>query len=265
MTATANKTARRNLQRKFCMETCKEILDNPDRPNIKLFVSKIKSSEPLSVTFYFLLCMLKEKKNLCNRAIVFCQSIKNCSDIFTMFRLELGEDIRYVQMYHSSTTDCVKEEIKTDLSNPLGLIRVLIATSAAGMGVNFCDITSVINYGPPKDMDSFLQQFGRAGRDGTQATGLLLFNAKQCRNLDPEMREYINNTSRCRREILLSVYNATCPPTLVRHACCDICSKKCPCTSECQNIMHPYFQNRYEYSSESELSDTLEEQLTLSD
>lgn len=245
------------------MEACKEILDNPDRPNIKLFVAKTKSNEPLSVTFQFLLNMLKEKRQECDRVIVFCQSIKHCSDIFTMLRLELADEIEHVQMYHSSTTESVKDMIKTDLSNPSGHIRILIATSAAGMGVNFSNITTVVNYGPPKDMDSFIQQFGRAGRDGTQATALLLYNPRQCRNLDPEMTEYINNTSTCRRKILLSFYNANCP-SIVRHACCDICAVNCPCASDCPNIEHPFFLCKIEYSSESELSDTLEEQLDIS-
>ena len=56
-------------------------------------------------------------------------------------------------MYHSSTTDIIKEDIKTDLSNPDGKIRLLIATSAADMVVNFAAIKEVINFGPPKETD----------------------------------------------------------------------------------------------------------------
>lgn len=77
-----------------------------------------------------------------------------------MFRMELKDDIQYVHMYHSKTLDPVKETIKLEMNNPNGKLRILIATSAAGMGVNFSNLNQVINYGPPKDMDSFVQQIG---------------------------------------------------------------------------------------------------------
>ena len=55
-----------------------------------------------------------------------------------------------------------------------GKIGILIATSAAGMGVNFKGVQNVLNFGPPKDMDTFVQQFGRAGRDVNNAMAILL-------------------------------------------------------------------------------------------
>jgi len=269
ITATANKSARTKLQRQFCMKDCAEIIDNPDRSNIKLFVANHKSTQPLDETFSFLTQSLKEQKQDCDRVIVFCTSIKTCSDLFTMLRLELGCHIRYVEMYHSSTTDSVKEDVKKDLANALGMIRVLIATSAAGMGVNFSGVTSVVNYGPPKDMDTFIQQIGRAGREGTQATAVLLYNAKQCKDLDSDMKKYVSNSSQCRRKVLLSAYNVESEATLVKHACCDICAKTCSCEVECPDIKHPYFeiasQTEFSNSSESDASDGIENLFSDSD
>ena len=86
--------------------------------------------------------------------------------------------------------DIVKEDIKTGLSNPDGNIRLLIATtSATGMGVNCCHKRSYY-FGPPKEMDTFVQQFGRAGRDGGQATSLLLYISKQCRKLGSDIPNF---------------------------------------------------------------------------
>ena len=83
-----------------------------------------------------------------------------------------------------------------------GKIRVLIATSAAGMVVNFQAVNNVIHFSPPKDMDSFVQQLGIAGRDGSQtAMALLLFNSRHCRNLDDDMKKYISNEDSCRRQV----------------------------------------------------------------
>ena len=99
-------------------------------------------------------------------------------------------------------------------------IRILIATStiAAGMGVNFKGVYNVMNYGPPKDMDSFVQEFGRAGRDGKTSMALLLFHGKQCENLDNDMKTYVTNTDQCRRKCLLSAYNSKQPLVLNTYA-----------------------------------------------
>ena len=149
------------------MQNCHEIIQNPDRVNIKLFMQKVKGSVPLCDVFYFLIHLLKEKKENCERFLIFCPSIKLCSQVFTMFRLELNSEIKHIEMYHSKTTENMKERIKHVMDDPNGITRVLIATSAAGMGVNLKGVNNVINFGPPKDMDGFVQQFGRAGRDGS--------------------------------------------------------------------------------------------------
>lgn len=252
MTATANKAARMKLQTMFCMKNCIEIIDNPDRDNIKLFVTKVKSTIPLSETFYFMIKKVKIEKDSCQRFIIFCQSIKTCSEIFTMFRLELGKDIQYIEMFHSNTSDLVKENVKKDMSDTNGSIRILVATSAAGMGVNFKGVKHVINFGPPSDMDSFVQQYGRAGRDGSSATALLVYNGKQCRNIDSDMKDYLDNKSRCRRQQILQAYNAK-PSSMCGHLCCDLCTDSCNCgDGSCLLHNHPYFEcNLPSFSSES--------------
>lgn len=116
-----------------------EIIDNPDRENVKLFVRKVKSSVPLGKTFSLLITSVKKEKEKCPRYIIFCTctSIKTCGELFSMFRIKLKDDIQYLHMYHSKTPDPVKETIKLEMNNGNGKLRILIATSAAGMGVNF--------------------------------------------------------------------------------------------------------------------------------
>ena len=263
ITATASKSARKKLQKKFSMTDCLEIIDNPDRVNIKLFVHKYKSSLSLNILFEFLITLIKENKDKCERYIIFCPSIRLCSQVFTMLRLELGVDIKYIQMFHSMTTDKVKEEVRQDMGTSDGTIRVLVSTSAAGMGVNFAGVNSVINLGPPKDMDSYVQQFGRCGRDGSQAMALLLFNAKQCKTIDQDMHAYIFNDTMCRRQMLLDAYNGKPSGNLSKHLCCDICAKNCYCNEEdCSKYLHPIYVyddtilNAYSSSSDSHHSDS---------
>lgn len=65
LTATANSSARKKLQQKFCMKNCHEIIDNPERENIQLFLKKIKSTTPQDETFFFFLLsyLIKIRKN----------------------------------------------------------------------------------------------------------------------------------------------------------------------------------------------------------
>lgn len=245
ITATANKSARKEMQKKLCMTDCHEIVQNPDRENIKLFVHRFKSTVSLSDIFYFLIYLIKKDRELCERYLIFCPSIKACSEVFSVLRLELGHLIQYVDMFHSQSPETVKEKIKEDMGVEDGKIRVLVATSAAGMGVNFKSVKYVINYGPPKDMDGFVQQFGRAGRDGGFAMALLLFNGKQCRKLDDDMKTYVTNKEICRRDVILSAYKSNSNPDRVKHLCCDLCDITCKCNgSDCSNnnFVHPFYK-----------------------
>lgn len=68
-------------------------------------------------------------------------------------------------MFHSKTSEKVKDKIRIDM-NTDGTIRILVSTNAAGMGVNFHGVNSIIHFNLPRQMDTFVQQMGRAGRDG---------------------------------------------------------------------------------------------------
>lgn len=229
---------------------------------MKLFLRRVKNSVPLEKkTFSFLITTVKKEKEKCPRYIVFCTSIKTCGELFSMFRMELKDDIQYLHMYHSKTPDPVKETIKLEMNNPNGNVRILIATSAAGMDVNFSNLNQVINYGPPKDMDSFVQQIGRAGRDTSSiAMALLVYNGRQCRKLDIDMKLYINNDGKCRREILLRLYNAMPNNERYGHAFCDICAKDCKCDNDdCDRFDHPYDFHVDDDDETSSKSDTQSE------
>lgn len=82
ITATANAAAKKCYRKKFCMVNYIEIIDNPDRENVKLFVRKVKSSVPLGKTFSFLITSVKKEKEKCPRYIIFCTSIKTCGELF---------------------------------------------------------------------------------------------------------------------------------------------------------------------------------------
>jgi ATP-dependent DNA helicase RecQ len=158
----------------LALHDCEELTDTPDRTNIKLHVHRFKASLHLRDLFQWVVDCLLVHKAQCSRIMIFCRSIDDCGKLYTMFRCALDESLHHhVNMYHSNTLDYVKEFVQTDMCNPQGNIRVLICTSAAGMGVNFSAVYHVVHYGPPYSIDSLIQQMGRAGRDGCDSHHLL--------------------------------------------------------------------------------------------
>ena len=81
-------------------------------------------------------------------------------------------------------------------------LRVVIATLAFGMGVDCPDVGQVINVGPPSDLESYVQETGRAGHDGNPALALLLNDLKFSRIT---MNAFIRNEKTCRRDFLLII------------------------------------------------------------
>ncbi len=246
ITATASKSSRMKLKNKLALIDSIDIVESPDRENIKLFVRKLKSTLSLEDCFQWLYNLVEERQNNAPRHLVFFNSINSCSKAYSMFRLNLStEEMAHVQMFHSCSPEDIKESVRNDMSSADGTIRVLLASSAAGMGVNYANLNNIVHFGVPRDMDSFVQQLGRAGRDGSQAFHLMLFNGRHIGELRPkhkydEMRSYAQNIDKCRRQMILDSYQVKSKLT-VAHLCCDICAAACKCGSEdCESHVLPF-------------------------
>lgn len=83
---------------------------------------------------------------------------------------------RLVDMYHARTPNSVTAHISADMAIENGNIRILISTVAFGMGVNCKKIRRVIHFGPSKSVEQYVQECGRAGRDGQPSICILLHN-----------------------------------------------------------------------------------------
>jgi superfamily II DNA helicase RecQ len=177
---------------------------------------------------YWCLNRLLECGQQMPRLILFCRSINDVGSLHVELCCYLPRSLhRFISMYHSSTSDDVKKYIQSDMCSESGTIRVLICTSAAGMGLNFSLVTYVVHYGPPHNVDTFVQQLGRAGRDGSQSYYLLLYCGRQKKGVDNEMLCYLNAVD-CRRKQLMSFHGGS-EQSVVKHLCCDNCSSKCVC------------------------------------
>lgn len=71
------------------------------------------------------------------------------------------------EAYHAGLSMGARKRIQSNFMN--GKLRIVVATVAFGMGLNKSDVRAVIHYNMPKGFESFVQEIGRAGRDGNAA------------------------------------------------------------------------------------------------
>ena len=93
----------------------------------------------------------------------------------------------------------------------------------------------LVNYGLLNNIESYVQAFGRVGRDVANSEALLLLHGCQLRLCEPEMLDFNKCTTR-RRENILSFFGDTGENSKVipKHSCCDICENDCQCgETEC--------------------------------
>ena len=105
----------------------------------------------------------------------------------------------------------MKEEILKQMSSEAGIVRVVFATVAIGMGVDIRDIRQIIHIGPPSSVNAYFQETGRAGRDGKQSTALLYYNnrdiAKNRVGMQGDMRAFCMSKDICLRKLLLHSFD----------------------------------------------------------
>lgn len=196
---------------------------------------------------------LEQKQIECPKALIYVRDYQQCSEIYHLFMQSLGakayyppcatktSENRMVAMYHSGTSPSIQEVVLASLSDPNGKVRIIIATTALGMGVDIKGLHCIINYGPPSDIESYIQELGRARKDGKQSEALLMFHGRQLHHCTPEMLEYLKSSS-CRRSKLLELFDKGTVSShnfpREKHLCCDICELVCTCeTINCPDIL----------------------------
>ena len=103
-------------------------------------------------------------------------------------------------------------------------LRLIIATSAFGLGIDCSDIRQIFHWGLPSNMEEYVQETGRAGRDGLDAKATL-FEGKGGQHSSERLKEYVSNATVCRRKLLfegfLKYYDGSV--RMSRSRCCDLC------------------------------------------
>ena len=129
---------------------------------------------------------------------------------------------RLVAMFSACTESKVKNVVLQNFKNPSSCLRVVIATVAFGMGLDCPDVHRVIHWGPPEDIETYLQETGRAGRDGKPAFAYLFCGGKGF-HCDENIKAYCRNEDVCRRKLLLHYFDNPEHSYTCTHKCCDVC------------------------------------------
>lgn len=231
LTATADKATRKDIGKQLGLESPKIFLASFDRPNLSLEVRPGRKKWQQIVEF-----VLKRKDD---SGIVYCNSRKGTEALAE----KLNEHGIHAGFYHAGLTDVERNRVQEAFINDQ--IPVICATIAFGMGIDKSNIRWVIHHNLPKNMESFYQEIGRAGRDGADADTMLFFSVSDIifyerimsdgppdyvelqRNKLKRLEDYARAAT-CRRKILLSYFGE-----YLEKDCgnCDVC-KSPPATFE---------------------------------
>lgn len=223
LTATAGKKTIREILKSLYMRDVMLVKISPDKPNSKFIVKK--SSGDIEEDFLWVLNQLRGKMLECPRTIIYCKTIANCGELYSMFVQELDNAFSGMfAMFHSKTPSDIQKTVLTSLADPHGQIRVVLATSALGMGVNLPNVRHIIHYGIPQAIEDYLQEVGRGGRDGRMFIATMIYRSYDLANCDLAMKNFVQNPkNECRRKILMEYFKAKVANEAIPMECCDIC------------------------------------------
>ncbi len=215
LTATATERVREDIVKQLQLREPRCYVASFNRPNLTYRVI------PKSAPYEQLLAFIHSRPT--DSGIVYCASRKSAESLAR----NLNEDGVSAKPYHAGLTGA--ERTKNQEFFLRDDVRVVTATIAFGMGINKPNVRFVVHYDLPKNLESYYQETGRAGRDGLPSECVLLFSAgdvaKQIHFIDEkgeseariaraQLQQMVHyaETRECRRATLLKYFGEEYPP-----------------------------------------------------
>ncbi len=163
-TATATEEVKRDIIHMLGLRRPTVVTTGFDRPNLYFGVLRPKDKDEK------LLELLREREQ--RSGIVYCSTRKGVEEVCDLLNSRGIAATRY----HAGLEDA--ERVRNQEDFVYDRKQVMVATNAFGMGIDKSNVSFVIHYNMPKNLESYYQEAGRAGRDGSEADCILLYSKR---------------------------------------------------------------------------------------
>lgn len=230
LTATATNAVINDIATNLKLKNPKIIKHSVDRDNLYIEVAMRDDNIDTKIVDII------NKYGSDGRVIIYCKTTNKTDSVAENMK-KLGLKC---ESYHGKKTSDERMEIQKKFTE--NVINVVVSTIAFGMGINIPDIRVVIHYNCSNDIESYMQEIGRAGRDGKQSYCYMFYNnqdfmmnytflnditnfmaKKQKENDINYLKKYVISTE-CRRKILLKYFNENIGTDNCKG--CDNCMKQ---------------------------------------
>jgi ATP-dependent DNA helicase RecQ len=193
LTGSATPAARDDILRVLRMPDADVVVTSFDRPNLAFGVQRVRDDRER-------FAIIRQRvRDAAEGASLIYTPTRRLTELVT--RALLRTSVRAAPYHAGLTASTRRRVLRAFLADR---VRVIVATSAFGMGIDKPDVRRVLHWGPPLTLEAYYQEAGRAGRDGHPSECVVLWRREDLAwgNTAPAMRRYVEARHDWRRLLL---------------------------------------------------------------